>query len=293
MDQHVSRRAFLVGTVGIGAAGVAGAHAALGDEKQDRAAQNPGGATAAGAGADKAGADAASIEPDYFPQQERSVVQEVVGVSHFNIDRVKELVEERPSLANAAWDWGFGDWETPLGAASHVGRREIAEYLISKGARVDQFAAAMLGKLDVVKAMMASTPGLHRMRGPHGITLMSHALAGGKEAESVVAYLETLEGADDASTVALPDEAARRRYLGTYSFGRGDEDHVEIAVDAKGQMVLKRGAGSGRRLFVVGKDEFHPAGAMAVRIRFEGAGKQAVRVVILDGKRERVGRRTG
>ena len=44
-------------------------------------------------------------------------------------------VDARPSLAKAAWDWGFEDWEDPLGAASHVGNHEIAEYLIGHGAR--------------------------------------------------------------------------------------------------------------------------------------------------------------
>ena len=38
------------------------------------------------------------------------------------------------ALACATLDWGFGDWETALGAASHVGRPEIAEYLIANGA---------------------------------------------------------------------------------------------------------------------------------------------------------------
>lgn len=60
-----------------------------------------------------------------FPQNEPSRVQAVVGASHGNFDRVKELISEQPALAKASWDWGFGDWETALGAASHTGRRQI------------------------------------------------------------------------------------------------------------------------------------------------------------------------
>ena len=56
-------------------------------------------------------------------------------MAHGNVRRVRELVEDRPSLAKASWDWGFGDWEDALGAASHMGNREIAEYLIGHGAR--------------------------------------------------------------------------------------------------------------------------------------------------------------
>src|SRR5215475_6578448 len=86
---------------------------------------------------------------DTFPSQPRELVREMVTVSHFDLKRVKELVEARPSLARAAWDWGFGDWESALGAASHVGNRAIAGYLIEKGARPSLFSAAMLGQLDV------------------------------------------------------------------------------------------------------------------------------------------------
>jgi len=58
-----------------------------------------------------------------FPTQDPDVVREVVTVAHFNIKRLRELVDRRPTLARAAWDWGFGDWETALGAASHMGKR--------------------------------------------------------------------------------------------------------------------------------------------------------------------------
>src|SRR5262245_33966332 len=55
-----------------------------------------------------------------FPRQEAKLVAEVVGASHTNEARVRELVNAHPALVNAWWDWGFGDWESPLGAASHV-----------------------------------------------------------------------------------------------------------------------------------------------------------------------------
>ena len=95
-----------------------------------------------------------------FPTAPPDLAHEMVTVSHFNMKRVRELVESRPALARAAWDWGFGDWEDALGACSHTGNREIAEYLISKGARPTIFSAAMLGQLDVVKAFIAGSPGV-------------------------------------------------------------------------------------------------------------------------------------
>src|SRR5262245_50125407 len=64
--------------------------------------------------------------PDTFPMQPPDMVRETVIVSHGNAKRVRELVDAHPALARAAVDWGFGDWEDALGAASHTGNREIA-----------------------------------------------------------------------------------------------------------------------------------------------------------------------
>src|SRR5262245_47027 len=82
-----------------------------------------------------------------FPSHDSALVRDFVGASHGNVARVKELLQGRPALAKSAWDWGYGDWETALGAASHVGNREIAELLIATGAPVTIFSAAMLGQL--------------------------------------------------------------------------------------------------------------------------------------------------
>ena len=119
------------------------------------------------------------------------LVSEFVRKSHSDIDRVRELLSIEPKLVNATWDWGGGDFEMGLGGAGHMGNREIAEFLIGQGARMDIFVAAMLGHLDIVKAMLAAFPALLNAKGPHGIPLMVHARKGGTPSEPVVAYLET------------------------------------------------------------------------------------------------------
>ena len=145
--------------------------------------------------------------PDEFPTQAPSLAREFVGVSHGNLARVNELLTLHPTLANAAWDWGFGDWETALGAASHMGNVEIATALLAHGARPSVFSAAMLGQLAVVRAFVEASPGVQGTPGPHGITLLAHAKAGGDAAKPVVAYLEAIGGADPSpKTVALPPE---------------------------------------------------------------------------------------
>jgi hypothetical protein len=120
-----------------------------------------------------------------------ALVNEFVGKAHGDLDRVRDLLGQHPALVNAAWDWGNGDWETGLGAAAHVGRRDIALYLIENGARIDIFAAAMLGYLDIVRTTLEAVPGARQWRGPHGIPLLAHAKAGGPAAAAVVSYLKS------------------------------------------------------------------------------------------------------
>jgi hypothetical protein len=119
------------------------------------------------------------------------LVQEFVAKAHGDLDAVRELLEREPALLNAAWDWGAGDWETGLGAAAHMGRRDIALFLLERGARMDVFAAAMLGETEIVRAMLTAVPGLRDARGPHGIPLLEHAKAGGEQARAVVELLES------------------------------------------------------------------------------------------------------
>jgi hypothetical protein len=125
---------------------------------------------------------------------EATLVQEFVSKSHGDLDRVKEMLAQEPAVINAAWDWGGGDWETGLGAASHMGRSDIANYLLEQGARLDLFAATMLGQLDIVKAVLEAYPEAINIPGPHGIPLIAHAQAGGQDAIEVYEYLRALAG---------------------------------------------------------------------------------------------------
>jgi hypothetical protein len=136
-------------------------------------------------------ADAKPQKKDKGPPLEDALVREFVGAAHGNLDKVKEMLAQKPTLINATWDWGGGDFETGLGGAAHMGRRDIAEYLLANGARLDVFAAAMLGKLEIVKAAVLAFPDTPKTKGPHGITLIKHAEAGGEQAASVKAYLES------------------------------------------------------------------------------------------------------
>ena len=147
-------------------------------------------------GVSLAGATAGFLEGADAPiKVDPELVREFVGKSHSDLAVVREMLGKQPALANAAWDWGFGDFETGLGAAAHTGRREIAEFLLENHARIDVFAATMLGYESFLQAALDAQPTVHAVPGPHGIPLLSHAVFGGDPA---MACLERLlaAGAD-------------------------------------------------------------------------------------------------
>src|SRR6059058_6263078 len=132
--------------------------------------------------------------PEHHPQFDRARVKRFVIAGHVNLAAVKAMLVEEPNLINGAIDWGNGDFETALGGASHMGRRDIAEYLLEHNARMDIFAATMLGKIDIVKAAVAAFPNIVRVPGPHGIPLIMHAEKGGPSAKAVLEFLQPLAG---------------------------------------------------------------------------------------------------
>jgi hypothetical protein len=120
-----------------------------------------------------------------------SLVYQFVGAAHGDAEKVGALLEEHPALLNAVADMGQGDWESALGAAAHMGRRDIATLLLERGARLDLlFLAAMLDEVELVQAILKVFPEARRAPGPHGIPLIAHAKASG--ASRVINYLESL-----------------------------------------------------------------------------------------------------
>lgn len=224
--------------------------------------------------------EATSVHPR-FPAQDDAAVLAAVRFSHFDLDRVRELVEARPELAKASWDWGYGDWETALGAASHTGNHAIAELLLEHGAPPTLFSATALGQLDVVRSMVEAAPGIQSQPGPHGIPLLEHARLAGERARDVAAYLEEAGGADRWPE-ATPYEVAREDFFGRYRFGPGEDD-LFVAYDQRGALMLKRGeVGTGRALTHRGGHVFHPAGAPSVRIVFEVEDGTPLRLTVHD-----------
>jgi len=253
MNRPISRRSLLHATMAAGALSAVGAGSSRGE----------------------------TLAPqDAFPSQDPARARETVLWAHSDIDKVAQLVEGSPALANAAIDWGFGDWESAIGAASHMGRRDMAELLLKHGARPDVFTHAMLGHLQAVQAIVDAMPGVQGIWGPHGITLLSHAKAGKEEAAEVVEYLEELGGAAP-KRVSQPLEIPVDGYVGRYAWGPEEGDSVVVAA-RDGMLGLQRGDGFPRRLWHRGDHVFAPFGNGALTVRFEVEGEHAVALSVWD-----------
>lgn len=272
MSQQWSRRSFVGFSSGLSAFAAASADkSALGVTT-----------LAASAWGQPAAAAATSTAADVFPAQDPALVKEVVGVSHANLKRVQELVERQPALARASMDWGFGDWETCIDAASHVGNKPIADFLLQNGARPTIFSAAMMGQLDVVKAFIAARPGVQKTYGPHGITLMAHARAGGADSAAVVQYLTAVGDAD----IPLPNVTLaagdRDAIAGKYVYGPGPRDYFTVDVQRDSLGIDRPGGPTRRGLIHMGNLVFYPTGVPSAKIAFAREGIKFTRMTLAD-----------
>lgn len=120
------------------------------------------------------------------------VVKEFVTVAHKDMDKVKTMLQETPDLLNVSYNWKDWDWEDAIGAAGHMGLRDLALYLLDQGARPTICVAAMLGKTDVVRSFITAFPAMKDALGPHRISLVRHAKAGGEPAKETLAYLQDI-----------------------------------------------------------------------------------------------------
>jgi hypothetical protein len=120
-----------------------------------------------------------------------SLVKDFVVAGHSDLDKVKAMLTEHPNLLYSRYDWGNGDFEEAIEGAGHLGNQAIANYLISKGARVNLFVLTMLGRTELVKPVLEAYPDLVFANGPHGFSLLHHAMVGGDAAQPLYAYLES------------------------------------------------------------------------------------------------------
>ena len=223
---------------------------------------------------------------DRYPAIRLEVASDIVGLSHFNLERLKEIVDPRPELAKASWDWGFGDWESAIAAASHTGRKDIVEYLVAKGAVPTIFTYAMLGAYEAVKTMIDSYPGIQKNFGPHGISLLHHAKLAlttqgvdTAKAQQLIDYLEKTGNADGRQYLPM-EEMEKAKYVGNYKYGDGKEDGFTIKLNMKKLISLGKIGKSGGALYRKSDNEFTYNGAPSVMINFRIENSKVISMTV-------------
>ncbi|HEY1575758.1 MAG TPA: hypothetical protein VGF82_01625 [Terracidiphilus sp.] len=122
--------------------------------------------------------------------------------------------------------------------------------------------------------VVAAQPHVQRIRGPHSISLLAHAKAGGDAARPIFEFLQSLGDADAEPPVPLSDNEIAA-LAGTYVFGLGVSQQIELTVDQRqgvpsmySPLTWTRTGTIGRPLVYLGDRAFYPAGAPSVRVRF-------------------------
>jgi uncharacterized protein len=114
-----------------------------------------------------------------LPSMTAELVREFVIAGHGNFEKVKTMLQDDPDLLEQRVQWRENDFETALQGASHVGNRQIVEYLLAKGATLEITTAAMLGDHTKVQAFLAQDPNQINHTGGHGISLLTHVVMSG------------------------------------------------------------------------------------------------------------------
>lgn len=128
----------------------------------------------------------------------QDLIDQFVGASHGDLGTVQTLLAQHPDLLTAPARWQ----ETPIQAASHTGAKPVAEFLLSKGAPLEIYTAAMMGMADQVRTMLTHDRSLANAAGAHGLSTLYHAAATGQVgiAELLVAHGADVRAGEDGNT---------------------------------------------------------------------------------------------
>ena len=121
---------------------------------------------------------------DDKPDISQDLIDQFVGAAHGDFDAVVRLLDEHPNLIEAQSSWQ----ETAIEAAAQTGNVQITEYLLERGAKLDICTAAMLGKSDMVKALLDRDPELVEAVGAHGIPVLYFPVITGQEQTAEVLF---------------------------------------------------------------------------------------------------------
>ena len=160
------------------------------------------------------------------------------------------------------------------------------------GAKPTLFTFAMMGAYDVVKSIIEFSPGIQRHTGPHGISLLSHAMAGNRmkdqmdkkgqdDLKRLQDYLIALGDADGETYLSVSPEE-QKKYLGDYKYGDGELEGFTVSLDMRNLLSLGPIKGFGGAIYRIGDHQFTYNGSPSVKIDFEVTNNTVRSLTITD-----------
>lgn len=172
-----------------------------------------------------------------LPELTQDYIRSFVMPSHGDLAKVQAMLADDPRLLDVMYE----DWqETPLGAASHVGNRPIAEFLLAQGAKMTIYAAAMLGRQVNVATFLEAEPQLINSGGAHNISLLFHAALSGDLSllDFLVDKGNTQKGDDVLPIAARRGDLALAQWLLDHGAGvtaRNFQDKTALQIAEEGK----------------------------------------------------------
>jgi ankyrin repeat protein len=121
------------------------------------------------------------VQPDGIPQE---MTNHTVLFCHFGFDEVKKMISLCPALLNSKASWD----ELPVEAAAHMGREDIASYLLDREALYSICTATMFGDLATVKTLLQTDKDSLWERGAHHYPVLWYTAFGNERVE-IASYL--------------------------------------------------------------------------------------------------------
>lgn len=155
-------------------------------------------------------------ELEAFSIVERS---RVVGVAHRDLDDLRDVVQRHPRLAHSV----ATTTEAAVEAGAHMGRQDIVDFLLERGAPYAVPTAVMRGDRTRVLELLEQDPHRIHERGAHDFPLLWYPVIGGNRLEMTELLLD--HGA----------EIERQHVLGTtalhYACLGGQVEMAELLID--------------------------------------------------------------
>lgn len=208
-----------------------------------------------------------------------------VRAAHADLESTRRLLSREPRLIRAAWEWSPGDFEDCVAAAAHSGSRDILRFLLDQGAPYTVFAAAALGDLAVVRAIVEASPSVIATLGAHDIPLLDHAQAGGDPASPVAEYLKEKGARPGPEVLDLPVTTSMiEPLLGRYRL-EADGRRLDFTVLRRDESPwIDAGEMGAHRLLYQGKNAFQLEGTPA-RLVFTIEGERASAADLYEGRK--------